>query len=91
MRVQSPYSLFSRGGSHIFSLEKLLDLLSTFGDCSRLKLNVAKSEAMWLGKTANEKDMLFDVKWGHEDLFMHWGQLFHITVISVKQRISLAK
>ena len=30
----------------IFSLEKLLDLLSTFGDCSGLKLNVSKSEAM---------------------------------------------
>lgn len=71
----------------LFSLEKLLDLLSTFGDCSGLKLNVAKSEAMWLGKTANRKDMLS----GHKDLFMHWGQLFHITVISVKQRISLPK
>ena len=35
----------------IFSLEKLLDLLSNFGDCSGLKLNVSKSEAMWLGKT----------------------------------------
>ena len=34
---------------------------------------------MWLGKTANRKDMPFDVtcKW-HKDLFMHWGQLFHI-------------
>ena len=30
----------------IFSLEKLLDLLRTFGDCSGLKLNVSKSEAM---------------------------------------------
>ena len=26
---------------------------------------------------------------GHKDLSMHLGQLFHITVISVKQRISL--
>ena len=28
---------------------------------------------------------------GHKDQFMHWGQLFHITVISVKHRISLLK
>ena len=34
----------------IFSLEKQLDLLKTFGDCSGLKLNVSKSEEMWLGK-----------------------------------------
>ena len=53
----------------IFSLEKLLDLLSTFGDCSVLKLNVAKSEAMWLGKTANEKDMPFDVKWPRRPIY----------------------
>ena len=53
----------------IFSLEKLLDLLSTFGDCSGLKLNVAKSEAMWLGKTANEKDMPFDVKWPRRPIY----------------------
>ena len=46
----------------IFSLGKLLDLVSTFGDFSGLKLNVAKSEAMWLGKSANRKDMPFDIK-----------------------------
>ena len=65
----------------IFSFEKLLDLLNTFGDYSGLKLNAAKSEAMWLGKMLIERICLF----------MHWGQLFHITVISVKQRISLLK
>ena len=53
----------------IFSLEKLLDLLSTFGDCSGLKLNVAKSEVMWLGKTANRKDMPFDVKWPQRPIY----------------------
>ena len=37
--------------------------MNTFGDCSGLKLNVSKSQAMWLGKTANRKDMPFDVKW----------------------------
>ena len=41
----------------MFSLEKLLDLLNTFLDCSGLKLNVAKSESMWLGKNVNRKDM----------------------------------
>ena len=53
----------------IFSLEKLLDLLSTFCDCSGLKLNVTKSEAMWLGKTANRKDMPFDVKWLRRSIY----------------------
>ena len=53
----------------IFSLEKLLDLLSTFGDCSGLKLNVSKSEAMWLGKTVNRKDMPFDVKWPRRPIY----------------------
>ena len=53
----------------IFSLGKLLDLLSTFGDCSGLKLNVAKSEAMWLGKSANRKDMPFDIKWPKRPIY----------------------
>ena len=34
-----------------------MDLLNTFGDCCALKLNVTKSEAMWLGKNVNRKDM----------------------------------
>ena len=54
---------------HSLLKKKLLDLLSTFGDCSGLKLNVAKSEAMWLGKTANEKDMPFQVKWPRRPIY----------------------
>ena len=55
----------------IFSLEKVLNLLNTFGDCSGLKLNVTKSEAMWLGKSAtyNRKDMPFDVKWPQRPIY----------------------
>ena len=69
----------------------MLDLLNTFGDCSGFKLNAAKSEAMWLGKNADRKDMPVLMLNDHKDLFMHRGQLFHFTVISVKQRISLLK
>ena len=53
----------------IFSLGKLLDLVSTFGNCSGLELNVAKSEAMWLGKSANRKDMPFDIKWPKRPIY----------------------
>ena len=47
----------------IESLEKLLELLDLFKDCSCLKLNQSKSEAMWLGKNANKTDTLFGVQW----------------------------
>ena len=45
------------------SLGKLLELLDLFKDCSGLKLNQSKSEAMWLGKNANKTDTLFGVQW----------------------------
>lgn len=45
------------------SLGKLLELLDLFKDCSGLKLNQSKSEAMWLGKNANRTDTLFGVQW----------------------------
>ena len=47
----------------IQSLGKLLELLDLFKDCSGLKLNQSKSEAMWLGKNANKTDTLFRVQW----------------------------
>ena len=48
----------------IFLLEKLLDW-----DCNGLKLDVPKSEAMWLRKTAKRKDMPFDVKWPQRPIY----------------------
>ena len=45
------------------SLGKLLEVLDLFKDCSGLKLNQSKSEAMWLGKNANRTDALFGVQW----------------------------
>ena len=42
------------------SLGKLLDLLDIYGDCSGLKVNTAKTEALWLGKNA---DTPFGIKW----------------------------
>ena len=44
------------------SLGKLLDLLDIYGDCSGLKLNTAKTEALWLGKNAARKDTPFGIK-----------------------------
>ena len=45
------------------SLGKLLDLLDIYGACSGLKLNTAKTEALWLGKNAARKDTPFGIKW----------------------------
>ena len=74
-----------------FSLGKLLDVLNTFGDCSGLKLNATKSEAnCGLEKMLIERICLLMLS-GHKDLSMHWRQLFHITLISVKQTISPLK
>ena len=47
----------------IESLGKLLELLDLFKDCSGLKLDQSKSEAMWLGKNANKTDTLFGLQW----------------------------
>ena len=43
------------------SLGNLLDLLGLYGDCSRLRLNQSRSEAMWLGKNLNRKDTPFGI------------------------------
>ena len=45
------------------SLGKLLEMLHLFEECSVLKLNSSKSEAIWLGKNAHKKDELFDFQW----------------------------
>ena len=45
------------------SLGKLLELLDLFKDCSGLKLNESKSEAMWLGRNASRTDTPFEVQW----------------------------
>lgn len=45
------------------SLGRLLELLDIYSDCSGLKLNRSKSEAMWLGKHANRTDTPFEINW----------------------------
>ena len=45
------------------ALHKLLELLDLFKDCSGLKLNSTKSEALWLGKDASRKDEFGGVQW----------------------------
>ena len=46
-----------------FLLRKLLEVLHLFEECSGLKLNSSKSEAMWLGKNGHKKDKLFEFQW----------------------------
>ena len=45
------------------SLGNLRDLLDIYGGCRGLKLNTAKTEALWLGKNAARKDTPFGIKW----------------------------
>ena len=51
-----------------FSLGKLLGLLNQFRECSGLKMNSAKSEAIWLGKNKNSTTKLYDLKWPQEPI-----------------------
>ena len=46
-----------------FSLGGLLEVLNLFEECSGLRLNSSKSEAIWLGKNAHNKDTPFDFTW----------------------------
>ena len=45
------------------SLEKLLEVLNLFEECSGLKLNSSKTEALWLGKNVQNKDTPFEFMW----------------------------
>ena len=49
-----------------FSLGRLLELLNQFEECSGLKINPTKSEAIWLGKNRNSIAKLYDLKWPRE-------------------------
>ena len=49
-----------------FSLGRLLELLNQFKECSGLKINPTKSEAIWLGKNRNSIAKLYDLKWPRE-------------------------
>ena len=51
------------------SMSVLLDLLEKFERCSGLKINHAKSEAMWLGKWKSREDTPFNVKWPKDSVF----------------------
>ena len=51
------------------SMSVLLDLLGKFETCSGLKINHAKSEAMWLRKWKSRDDTPFNVKWPKDSVF----------------------
>ena len=51
------------------SLGKLLELLDHFQQCSGLKINSTKSEAIWLGKNRNNCSKLYDLKWPEDPIF----------------------
>ena len=38
-------------------------MLNLFEECSGLRLNSSKSEAIWLGKNAHSRDTLFEFTW----------------------------
>ena len=49
--------------SDLNSAKALFKLLDYFEKVSGLKLNVEKTEAMWIGSDINREDTLFGVKW----------------------------
>ena len=44
-------------------MENGLQLIRSFGEISGLQLNIGMTEAMWLGKLANQKDKPLSLKW----------------------------
>ena len=50
------------------SMSELLKLLEKFERCSGLKINLTKSEALWLGSWRNRKDTPFNLKWPKESV-----------------------
>ena len=53
------------------AVEKLLELLDLFQQCSGLKINSTKSEAIWRGKDRirNSCSNLYDLKWPQDPIF----------------------
>ena len=47
----------------LFSLQKLLVLTNTYGSGTGAKLNLSKTEIMWLGRYANRADKPLRLKW----------------------------
>ena len=50
-------------------LEIFSELLDLFQQCSGLKINSTKSEAIWLGKYRNNCSKLYDLKWPQDPIF----------------------
>ena len=51
------------------SVGKLLEVLDLVPQCSGLKINSTKSEAIWLGKDKNNCSKLYDLKWPQDPIF----------------------
>ena len=43
--------------------EELLNMLSKFAKCAGLRINIDKTEAMWLGSARNSNDKPLGVQW----------------------------
>ena len=50
------------------SVENLFNLVNIFTKVSGLKLNVNKSQAMWLGSKRFSKEKLFNIDWPEEPI-----------------------
>ena len=51
--------------ANVVSVGAALAVVNQFGEISGLKLNIEKTKAMWLGKWANKRDKLLNLKWVH--------------------------
>ena len=45
------------------SVKNVFDLLDSFGNLSGLRVNINKSEALWLGASKSNKETPLGIKW----------------------------
>ena len=72
------------------SLKELLELADLFQNCSGLKINYSKSEALWLGKDANCTDTPYGLKWP-KIRYLLQVPVFPTTEYAARRKISLTK
>ena len=72
------------------SLKELLELVDLFQNCSGLKINYSKSDALWLGKDANYADTPYGLNWP-QDPMCALGTFFSYDRIHCEKENSLTK
>ena len=75
--------------SDIQSGKELFKLINKFEICSGLKLNISKTEALWIGKDKNKTEKPFNIKWSTKpiNLFYLWFYVAFNTAQVISRRV----